>query len=82
MARLNSARFLVSPANCRRTRMAQISDSLSGGFCPMSLPLFQAIWPFLRFLFIGHSFFGTFDRPLCTASRVHRERGVAVVFSS
>ncbi len=41
MARLKSARFLTFRDNCSLIRIAQISLSLSGAFCPTSLPLFQ-----------------------------------------
>jgi hypothetical protein len=40
-ARSKSARSRVRPSSCRRVRSVQISFSFSGGFCPVSLPLFQ-----------------------------------------
>ncbi len=42
IARLNSARSRMFPDSSSLTRMVQTSSSLSGRFCPMSLPLFQA----------------------------------------
>lgn len=43
IARLKIARSRTRAESWRRMRMAQISLSLSGGFWPMSLPLFQGI---------------------------------------
>src|ERR1700738_1244451 len=41
MARLNMARPRTRDESCRRTRIAQISLSFSGGFWPVNLPLFH-----------------------------------------
>jgi hypothetical protein len=41
IARLNIAKSRVFAPSCSRIRMAQISRSFSGGFCPVSLPLFH-----------------------------------------
>ncbi len=43
MARLNRARSRSRSRSCRRIRMAQISRTFSGGFGPVSLPLFQGV---------------------------------------
>lgn len=42
IARLNSARSRTFLRSCRRTRIAQMTLSLSGAFWPTSFPLFQA----------------------------------------
>ncbi|CAB3810353.1 hypothetical protein LMG28614_07255 [Paraburkholderia ultramafica] len=41
MPRLNIARSRTRDESCRRTRIAQISFSFSGGFWPVNLPLFH-----------------------------------------
>jgi len=41
IARLNIARSRVFAPSCRRIRIAQISLSFRGSFCPVSLPLFH-----------------------------------------
>ena len=43
-ARLKRARSRLLLAICNRIRIAQTSLSFSGGFCPVSLPLFQGVW--------------------------------------
>jgi len=43
-ARLNRARSRRRLSNWRRIRIAQTSFGFSGGFCPMSLPLFHGTW--------------------------------------
>lgn len=45
MARLKIARSRVRAESCRRIRMAQISFSFNGGFCPVNLPLFHGTRP-------------------------------------
>jgi hypothetical protein len=47
MPRLKRARSRKRPWSCKRTRIAQISLSLKGVFCPTSLPLFHGDlgWP-------------------------------------
>ena len=44
MARLNWARSRVLFDICNQIRIAQTSLSFSGGFCPVSFPLFQGVW--------------------------------------
>jgi hypothetical protein len=39
--KLNSASSRVRPESCNRIRIAQISPSLNGAFCPTSFPLFH-----------------------------------------
>jgi hypothetical protein len=45
MARLKSASSRVRWPICNRTRIAQMSFSLRGAFCPTSFPLFHGVFP-------------------------------------
>jgi len=53
IARLNKASSFVALASCNLIRIAQISLSLSGGFCPMSLCLFHGSGWFIAELLTG-----------------------------
>jgi hypothetical protein len=55
-ARLKIAKSRVRAESFRRIRMAQISLSFNGGFCPVNLPLFHGTLPYMLIAVVSMTF--------------------------
>jgi hypothetical protein len=55
-ARLKIAKSRVRAESSRRIRMAQISLSFNGGFCPVNLPLFHGTLPYMLIAVVSMTF--------------------------